>query len=62
MNRLESVADLKSLQEKLAAGRDPRKPCVVICAGTGCLAYGVMALIDRFKEELKRRNLSDRVD
>ncbi|HEY5132217.1 MAG TPA: NADH-ubiquinone oxidoreductase-F iron-sulfur binding region domain-containing protein [Candidatus Krumholzibacteriaceae bacterium] len=62
MKKLESVAELKSLREKLVAGRDPQKPCVVICAGTGCLAYGVMALIDRFKKELKKRNLLDTVD
>jgi NADH-quinone oxidoreductase subunit F len=62
MKKLESVAELESLHEKLVAGRDPQKPCVVICAGTGCLAYGVMALIDRFKKELKKRNLLDTVD
>jgi len=62
MTKLRSAAELKSLQEKLAKGRDPNKPMVVICAGTGCLAYGTQKLIDSFKAEIKARKLEGKVD
>jgi hypothetical protein len=39
MNKIKSPDELLKLQEKIRASRDPNKPCVTICAGTG-LAYG----------------------
>ncbi|MDD4857604.1 MAG: NADH-quinone oxidoreductase subunit NuoF [Candidatus Krumholzibacteria bacterium] len=62
MNKLESMKELASLQEKLRKARDPKKPCIVICAGTGCLAYGTQKLIDNFRAEIKKRNLQGKVD
>jgi NADH-quinone oxidoreductase subunit F len=40
--------------EKSAAGKKPR---IVICAGTGCVAGGSLKIHERFIEELGKRNL-----
>jgi len=40
--------------EKSAAGKKPR---IVICAGTGCVAGGSLKIRDRFLNELTKRNL-----
>ena len=60
--KIKSFDELKSVQERLKAGRDPKKPCITICVGTGCLAYGTQKLVDSFREELAKRNLSDKID
>jgi len=60
--KLKSPDELKSLQEKIREGRDPQKPCITICAGTGCLAYGTQNLVDRFKAEVEQQNVQEKVD
>ena len=62
MNRLKSAKELTSLQAALQKARDPRKPRIVICAGTGCLAYGTQKLIDNFRAEIKKQNLEGTVE
>ena len=62
MNKIKSPDELLKLQEKIRASRDPNKPCVTICAGTGCLAYGTQKLINNFKAEIEKRNLTGTVD
>ncbi|MEI6125248.1 MAG: NADH-quinone oxidoreductase subunit NuoF [Pseudomonadota bacterium] len=61
MKKLNSPKELASLQEEIRKGRDPKKPCITICAGTGCLAYGTQKIIDGFKAEIARQNLQDKV-
>ncbi len=60
--RLQGPDDLERLRGTLQAGRDPAQTCLAICAGTGCQAYGVNRVIERFRQELKERNLADQVD
>ena len=62
MKKLESAKELASLQDKLRKARDPNKPCIVICAGTGCLAYGTQKLIDNFRDEIKKQKLEGSVE
>ncbi|MCX5825662.1 MAG: 4Fe-4S binding protein [Deltaproteobacteria bacterium] len=62
MSKIKSFDELKSVQERLKAGRDPKKPCITVCVGTGCLAYGTQKLVDNFREELAKRNLADKID
>jgi NADH-quinone oxidoreductase subunit F len=59
--KLGSAADLKELREKILSGRDPNAPCVAICCGTGCNAYGARAVVEAFKKEVESRGLADRV-
>ncbi len=62
MKKLNSPEELESYQKEIEGRIDPDKPCIAICAGTGCLAYGTQKLVDRFKEEIEARNLQDKVD
>jgi len=61
-SKIKSFDELKNVQKRFKAGRDPKKPSVTICGGTGCLAYGTKKLIDSFREELAKRNLTDKID
>ncbi|MDY6834043.1 MAG: NADH-ubiquinone oxidoreductase-F iron-sulfur binding region domain-containing protein [Chloroflexota bacterium] len=60
--RLGSPLQLEALRESIVQKNDPSKCVIVICAGTGCLAAGAADVIRAFKEELKSKNLEDRVD
>lgn len=60
--KIKSFGELKELQEKIKAGRDPRKPGVTLCVGTGCLAHGAMKVADAFREEIDKRGLSVTID
>jgi NADH-quinone oxidoreductase subunit F len=62
MKKIESPEELISLQEEIRNSRDPEKPCIAICTGTGCLAYGTQKLVDNFKAEIENRNLKEKVD
>jgi len=62
MSKMKSFHELKSVQERLKASRDPKKPSVTICVGTGCLAYGTQKLVDSFREELAKRDLTGKID
>ena len=62
MKRIKSIDELKRIQEKIHKSRDSNKPCVTICTGTGCLAYGTQKLVDGFKAELERNELTEKVD
>jgi len=61
MKKLKSPQELSALQQEIRKTRDPDKPCITICAGTGCLAYGTQKIIDCFRDELARQNLQDRI-
>jgi NADH-quinone oxidoreductase subunit F len=62
MNKLKSPKELSALRQSIVRQRDPDKTCITICAGTGCLAYGTQKLIDSFREEIDKRDLTDAVD
>jgi len=62
MARFNSPEALTDYREKMAAQRDPEKPCISICAGAGCVASGANEVIAAFKEELDRQGLSADVD
>ena len=62
LQKIQSPDDLARLREALEGRRDAERPCVTICAGTGCQAYGVSRVIEAFEEELANRGLADQVD
>jgi len=61
MKKINSAAELESLQAELKARLDPDKPCIAICCGTGCLAHGTRNLVERFQQELATRNLAEKI-
>ena len=60
--RIQNPDDLARLRKDLQSQRDPDKPCLAICAGTGCQAYGVNRIIEAFGKELEKHGLTDQVD
>ncbi|MDI6895632.1 MAG: NADH-quinone oxidoreductase subunit NuoF [Bacillota bacterium] len=62
MAKLMSPGDLEAFRQDILARRDPARPCVTVCAGTGCLAVGAAQVVSAFAEELRRRGLDQAVD
>jgi NADH:ubiquinone oxidoreductase subunit F (NADH-binding)/(2Fe-2S) ferredoxin/Pyruvate/2-oxoacid:ferredoxin oxidoreductase delta subunit len=62
MARLKSFADLERTKKRILSQRDPSKPCVTICSGTGCHAYGCEKVSQAFVDEIERNGLQGKVD
>jgi len=62
MTRLNSIQELEDLRRSIISNRDANKPCIAICAGSGCLAYGCLGLVSTFKDEVKKQGLQDKVE
>jgi len=62
MKKVKTAQELKRLQEEIKNSRDPEKPCITICAGTGCLTYGSQKLVDNFRAEIEKQNLKGKVE
>ncbi len=60
--KLNSPADLEKLSRKIASGRDPKKPVLTVCGGTGCHAYGSKAVAEALVSEVEKHNLSKDVE
>jgi NADH-quinone oxidoreductase subunit F len=60
--RLNSVKALEALGKAILASRDPDKPCITVCGGTGCHSFGSQGVSDAFKAEIKKNKLADKVD
>ena len=61
MNRISSPDELERLRKSIIKRRDPNKPCVTICGGTGCLALRGERVITAFNQEIKRQRLETKV-
>jgi NADH-quinone oxidoreductase subunit F len=62
MPRINSAAELQELRKDILSKRDPDRPCIAICAGTGCLGLGNDRVIIAFEEEIKKQSLETSVD
>jgi len=62
MPTLKTPQDLERLRKDLSAARDPKKPCVTVCSGTGCHAYGCDKISEAFQAEIKKQGLEKKVD
>jgi len=62
LDRLSSPAGLEKVRESIVSKRDTDKPCITICSGTGCHAFGCEKVSEAFQKEIKRLGLEDRVD
>jgi NADH:ubiquinone oxidoreductase subunit F (NADH-binding)/(2Fe-2S) ferredoxin/Pyruvate/2-oxoacid:ferredoxin oxidoreductase delta subunit len=62
MKKIRHAQELKALQNSLLQQRDPSKPCVRVCLGTGCRAHGSLDVLEAFKEEIGNQSLDFRVD
>jgi len=62
MVKLASPDQLASYREKVQASRKQDKPCVAICGGTGCRANRGLEVAQAFRNVLKKKSLSEKVD
>lgn len=62
VNRLNSSGELEALRQSIVGSRDPKKTCIVVCGGTGCLALGAEDVIAGFRQELRERGLESKID
>ncbi|MDQ7780601.1 MAG: NADH-quinone oxidoreductase subunit NuoF [Planctomycetota bacterium] len=62
MTRLTSPEALERHRQEILARRDPKTPCISICAGTGCLANGAAEVIAAFRAEIEKQGLKAIVD
>ncbi|MDD5306132.1 MAG: NADH-ubiquinone oxidoreductase-F iron-sulfur binding region domain-containing protein [Deltaproteobacteria bacterium] len=62
MERIKSISELKQIQEKLAKGRDPGRPLISVCGGTGCRASGCKDVVKALTESLEAHKLKGKVD
>jgi NADH:ubiquinone oxidoreductase subunit F (NADH-binding)/(2Fe-2S) ferredoxin/ferredoxin len=62
MPRINSPAELESFRKDIVSKKDPDKPCIAICTGTGCLALGAAKVVVALREEIKRQGLESEVD
>ncbi len=62
MARLQSAEELQRLAAEVARRRDPSKPCVTVCAGTGCSVSGAVEVVGAFREAIEEDGLQDKVD
>jgi len=62
MPKINSPAELEELRKGILSKRAPNKPCITICAGTGCLALGSDSVISAFEEEIDKQALKTKVD
>ncbi|MEA3459615.1 MAG: (2Fe-2S) ferredoxin domain-containing protein, partial [Chloroflexota bacterium] len=62
MAKIRSATELEKWRESILASRDPSKPCITVCGGTGCRALGSETVGAAFREELKKQDLEARVD
>jgi NADH-quinone oxidoreductase subunit F len=56
-HRLESVDALKSYREQLLAERDPDRPTIIVCHGTGCRANGSPKVAEALRAAIDAENL-----
>jgi len=57
MPRINSPEELEKFRQEILSKRDPNTPCISICAGTGCIAFGAGEVIAAFKTEIEKQGL-----
>jgi len=62
LTSLGSPDELETLRKSIIKSRDPNKPCISICGGTGCLALGGASVINAFKRGIQEQGLNTKVD
>ena len=62
MPRINSPAELEEFRQGIISKRDPNKPCISVCTGTGCLALGAGKVVAALKEEIKKQGLDAKIE
>ena len=59
--RIGSPADLADYQQQILSERDPNRPVLIVCHGTGCLANGSPKVADALRQAIARAGLDAQV-
>ena len=62
MPRINSSSELEKLRKGILSNRDPKKPCITLCAGSACHATGSGDVAARIEAEIEKQGLSGKVD
>ena len=62
MPRLNSLNELEAYRVRCRAEQDPKRPCLTVCAGSGCSAAGAHDVLDGLRKELAKRGLEGKID
>jgi len=62
MKRISSPEGLETERKRILSARDPNKPCITVCTGTGCHAAGCYPVAEAFREVLKKNGIAGRID
>ncbi len=60
--KLASEKELEDLRDEILSGRDPDRPCITVCGGTGCHASGYDKVAKEIESKLDSKNLKGKVD
>jgi NADH:ubiquinone oxidoreductase subunit F (NADH-binding)/(2Fe-2S) ferredoxin/Pyruvate/2-oxoacid:ferredoxin oxidoreductase delta subunit len=60
--KLASEKELEDLRNEILSGRDPDRPCITVCGGTGCHASGCSNVAKEIETKLDSRNLKGKVE
>ncbi|MFW6080704.1 MAG: NADH-ubiquinone oxidoreductase-F iron-sulfur binding region domain-containing protein [Desulfosalsimonas sp.] len=59
--RLKSLEDLNELRTRILESRDPDRPEVMVCYGTGCIATGSRKVTEAIKSAVKEKGIDAKV-
>jgi len=62
MKKIKTPSELEKLRKSIVAGYDSSRSCITVCKGTGCSASGAAAVVDAFREEIKKHKLESKID
>jgi len=62
MGRLSSPQELEKYRNDILGKRDPKRPLITVCGGTGCHASGCHAVVDAFKKVVAEKAKNNGVD
>src|SRR5512146_1094402 len=62
MPRLNSIQELERLRAQIVAGADANRPCLTVCAGSGCGAAGAADVLAGLRKALEKAGLQDKID
>jgi NADH-quinone oxidoreductase subunit F len=60
--KLKSPGELEALRSSVINKRDPARPIITVCNGTGCQAYGSKSVAAAFFDEVKKQKLESKID
>jgi len=60
--KLRKPSDLVKARKTVQSRYDPKRTCVTVCCGTGCIASGAQDVAESFRKEINKRGLRPKVN